>query len=64
MSSVKTDCFAYRSGEGGRKECCEAMNALYCKTGECKFYKTAQQACHDCTYPDCKGCVNPLATGK
>lgn len=60
MSDVKTDCFSYedRGRYGG---ICKALNGMYCKRGECKFYKTAEQACKECTYNDCKGCVNPLA---
>jgi hypothetical protein len=64
MSNVKTDCFAYENrvhADGSRKEICKAMTALYCKNGECKFYKSAEQACKECTYEDCKGCPNPLA---
>lgn len=60
MSCVKTDCFAYED-RGTMGGICKALNGMYCKIGECKFYKTAEQACHECTYPDCKGCVNPLA---
>lgn len=58
--AVKTDCFAYTSKETmyGKWEACKALNALFCKTEECKFYKTREQACKECQYIDCKGCVN------
>lgn len=37
MGNAKSDCFAYtRKGSG---ETCNALNALYCKTGKCRFYK-------------------------
>ena len=65
MGGVKTDCFAYEkreSANGKTKELCKAMNALYCETGECKFYKNTKQACAECVYKDCKGCPNPLAS--
>lgn len=61
MSEVKKDCFAYYKrnlGNGQTNEACMALNAPYCKSGECKFYKTADQACEDCTYADCQGCYN------
>lgn len=34
---AKTDCFAYR--KKGEAEACSALNALYCKHEDCKFYK-------------------------
>lgn len=52
---VKTDCFAYE--ETIHVGMCRALNALYCKKEECKFYKTVEQACKECTYTDCKNCV-------
>ncbi len=33
IGQVKTDCFAYAKGE------CKALKELYCRTGECNFYK-------------------------
>ena len=53
---VKTDCFAYAKLEDGR-EVCRALNALYCKEEECKFYKEKHKACKECEYADCKGCA-------
>lgn len=65
MSTVKTDCFAYEDRgmvNGIRMGVrCKALNGLYCKTEECKFYKTAEQACTECVYLDCEGCVNRYA---
>lgn len=60
MDGVKTDCFAYRirvDSVGRLRDCCEALNALYCKVEECKFYKEAERACKECNYIDCKGCA-------
>lgn len=37
MAEVKTDCFAHRNGRKGAE--CSALNALYCRTGKCRFYK-------------------------
>lgn len=62
--NVKTDCFAYekrKNPDGGCAELCKALTAMYCKNEPCKFYKTAEQACKECTYSDCKGCPNPFA---
>lgn len=55
---IKTDCFAYsKRKDGGRIfQGCKALNALFCKTEECKFYKTKEQACSSCKFRDCKGC--------
>lgn len=36
---VKTDCFAYCKHTND----CKALNYLYCKATECKFYKTKEQ---------------------
>lgn len=57
---VKTDCFAYTSFQvitGKTFESCKALDALYCKTEECKFYKNLSQACAECLYDDCNGCA-------
>jgi hypothetical protein len=54
--AVKTDCFAYDE-ETFHRPTCRALNGLYCKKEECKFYKTAKQACTDCTYTDCRNCI-------
>ena len=40
----KTDCFAYKRGRQNprRKAECAALDKLYCKEGECRFYKEQQ----------------------
>lgn len=61
---IKDDCFACgtRVDPAGRtKYVCNALTTLVCKTEVCKFYKTREQACRECTYQNCTGCVNPLA---
>ena len=45
MTRAKTDCFAYKPGQQKpprRKAECTAMDKLYCKEGECRFYKDRQ----------------------
>ena len=45
MTRAKTDCFAYKPGQQKpprRKAECMALNKLYCKEGECRFYKEQQ----------------------
>ena len=44
MTRAKTDCFAYRPGQQSprRKAECKALDKLYCKEGECRFYKDRQ----------------------
>ena len=45
MTRAKTDCFAYRPGQQKpprRKAECTALDKLYCKEGECRFYKEQQ----------------------
>ena len=42
MTRAKTDCFAYKPGQQKpprRKAECMALDKLYCKEGECRFYK-------------------------
>ncbi|WP_373206484.1 hypothetical protein [Coprococcus phoceensis] len=55
---AKKDCFAYRkvSGRmGGEK--CTALKNLYCRYGECTFYKTQKEMCDKCKQGFCKiGC--------
>lgn len=34
---VKTDCFGYH--KTAKCEKCDALRELYCKTGECNFYR-------------------------
>lgn len=45
MTGVKTDCFAYKPGQQKpprRKAECMALDKLYCRDGECRFYKEQQ----------------------
>lgn len=45
MTRAKTDCFAYRPGQQKpprRKAECTALDKLYCRDGECRFYKEQQ----------------------
>ena len=44
MTRAKTDCFAYKPGQQKprRKAECTALDKLYCKEGECRFYKAAE----------------------
>lgn len=44
MTRAKTDCFAYKPGRQNprRKAECAALDKLYCKEGECRFYKDRQ----------------------
>nr|DAF85674.1 MAG TPA: hypothetical protein [Siphoviridae sp. ctYcY12] len=44
MTKAKTDCFAYKPGQQSprRKAECTALDKLYCKEGECRFYKEQQ----------------------
>ena len=45
MTRAKTDCFAYKPGQQKpprRKAECMALDKLYCKEGECRFYKDRQ----------------------
>lgn len=44
MTRAKTDCFAYKPGRQNprRKAECTALDKLYCKEGECRFYKDRQ----------------------
>lgn len=51
---IKKDCFAYDKTEN--RPTCMALDELYCTKEECKFYKTAEQACKDCTYTNCRNC--------
>lgn len=46
MTRVKTDCFAYKPGSQNprRKAECTALDKLYCRDGECRFYKERQSA--------------------
>lgn len=45
MTRAKTDCFAYKPGQQKpprRKAECTALDKLYSKEGECRFYKEQQ----------------------
>lgn len=44
MTRAKTDCFAYKPGQQSprRKAECTALDKLYCRDGECRFYKEQQ----------------------
>ena len=44
MTKAKTDCFAYKPGQWSprRKAECMALDKLYCRDGECRFYKEQQ----------------------
>lgn len=44
MTRAKTDCFAYKPGQQSprRKAECTALDKLYCKEGERRFYKEQQ----------------------
>ena len=42
MTRANTDCFAYKPGQQKpprRKAECTALDKLYCRDGECRFYK-------------------------
>ena len=42
MTRAKTGCFAYKPGQQKpprRKAECMALDKLYCRDGECRFYK-------------------------
>lgn len=44
MTKAKTDCFAYKPGQQKpprRKAECTALDKLYCRDSECRFYKAA-----------------------
>ena len=45
MTRAKTGCFAYKPGQQKpprRKAECTALGKLYCREGECRFYKDRQ----------------------
>ncbi len=60
MAEVKKDCFGYmvRGGKGT----CKALNGLYCKYEECKFYKEKDETCKGCPNKGqtaiCVSCAN------
>jgi len=44
MAEAMKDCFAYFRGR------CKALRELYCKNGECRFYKQRGTECDTCIY--------------
>lgn len=42
MTRAKTDCFGQQNPR--RKAECTALDKLYCRDGECRFYKERQSA--------------------
>lgn len=65
MTRAKTDCFAYKPGQQKpprRKAECMALDKLYCKEGECRFYKDRQDMAE---YPESEyGTQNMSMAGK
>lgn len=66
MTRAKTDCFAYKPGQQKpprRKAECTALDKLYCKEGECRFYKDRQDMAG---YPkdECEDTQNMSMAGK
>lgn len=41
---IKTDCFAYKKNLNK----CGALEILYCKDGDCRFYRTIDDRCNSC----------------
>lgn len=44
MTKAKRDCFAYKRGSRYIPPECTALDELYCKEGECRFYKRRYDA--------------------
>ena len=66
MTRAKTDCFAYKPGQQKpprRKAECMALDKLYCRDGECRFYKDRQDMVG---YPkdECNDTQNVSMAGK
>ena len=64
MTKAKTDCFAYKPGQQSprRKAECTALDKLYCKEGECRFYKDRQDMAG---YPKTEyGNIQNMSTGQ
>ena len=66
MTRAKTDCFAYKPGQQKpprRKAECTALDKLYCRDGECRFYKDRQDMVG---YPkdECDDTQNASMAGK
>lgn len=51
---AKKDCFAYLQRQGGAV--CTALNEVYCKKGECKFYAPLKEVCSGCD-EKCEKCL-------
>ena len=41
---IRHECFAYDKATNS----CNALNQLYCRKEECKFFKTANERCYGC----------------
>lgn len=63
MTRAKTDCFAYRPGQQTprRKAECTALDKLYCRDGECSFYKDRQDVVR---YPKNEYDTHNMSTGQ
>lgn len=60
MTRAKTDCFAYKPGQQKpprRKAECTALDKLYCKEGECRFYKDRRDMA-GCPKDECEDTQN------
>lgn len=42
MFEVKKDCFAYDETKVSDKDRCKALNELYCRKENCRFYKKSK----------------------
>ena len=64
MTKAKTDCFAYKPGQQKpprRKAECTALDKLYCRDGECSFYKDRQDMVR---YPESEYNIQNMSTGQ
>lgn len=64
MTRAKTDCFAYKPGQQKpprRKAECTALDKLYCRDGECSFYKDRQDMVR---YPESEYNIQNMSTGQ
>lgn len=66
MTRAKTGCFAYHPGQQKpprRKAECMALDKLYCRDGECRFYKDRRDMAG---YPkdECEDTQNMSMAGK
>ena len=57
LNDPKKDCFAYSKERNN----CKALDRLYCRFEECKFYKTEEERCEGCRksskHINCTDCV-------